>query len=129
MLVPMFSIGRGLLGKPGIERHRLHLTGETEGAISVLNSIVQRLDRLGIPIGSNVRPLSLLIFGSCEEISGQDSNLGSIPCLELSHDMAKMNLYRVLAHIEFVGDLFVGLSMTNFLDHLHLPLRQQKAGL
>src|ERR1700722_3567618 len=88
------------------------------------------LNNLETLVEPNTQNLSLLVFGRPgEEITGHHSNFGSILCLELSHDMAKMNFYRILAHIELIGDLFVGLSMTNFLDHLHLPFRQQHAVL
>src|SRR6267142_3691311 len=76
-------------------------------------------------IRPNIRTHSLTAFGSLEEVSGQHSNLGAVPRLELSHDMVKMNFYRVLAHIELVSDLFVGLSKTDFLDNLHLSFGQQ----
>ena len=71
-------------------------------------------------IGSNIRLSPQTLFGPCDEVSGQDSNLGSVLRVELSHDVAKMNFYRVLAHVQFVGDLLVRLSVADFLDDLHL---------
>jgi hypothetical protein len=61
---------------------------------------------------------------SLEEVPRQHRNLGPIPGVEFSHDMPKVNLDRVLAHIEFVGDLLVGFTVGHFLGDFHLPRRQ-----
>lgn len=47
-----------------------------------------------------------------------NNDFGSIPCAELSHDVADVNLYRALGHVKLIGNALVRHSPTQLAQDL-----------
>src|SRR6516164_7431751 len=55
---------------------------------------------------------------------GQQDHLGSVACVELSHDVPDVHLHGAFAHAEFVGDYLVLLAPLEQPEHLLLTGRE-----
>jgi len=51
---------------------------------------------------------------------GQQDDLGSVACVELSHDVPDVHLHGAFAHAEFMGDYLVLLAPLEQPEHLLL---------
>ena len=51
---------------------------------------------------------------------GQQDDLGSVACVELSHDVPDVHLHSAFAHAEFMGDYLVLLAPLEQPEHLLL---------
>ena len=64
-----------------------------------------------------------------EQAAGKIRNLSPIGGVKLLHDVADVDLYGALAHVELVGDDFVRLAAPERLDDCSLACGEHAVGL
>src|SRR6202158_5730033 len=65
-----------------------------------------------------------MFFGLIQKVSRHYCDLRPVSHIQLLHDVPEMHFHGVLAHLKFVGDLFVCETVADGLDDLHLPFCQ-----
>src|ERR1700687_12492 len=65
-----------------------------------------------------------MFFGLIQKVSRHYCDLRPVSHIQLLHEVPEMHFPGVLAHLKFVGDLFVCETVADGLDDLHLPFCQ-----
>lgn len=58
------------------------------------------------------------------KLTGPDESFGAVPCVELTVDVARVELYRTYGYEKLPRYLRVGLAGGEEIQHLELPLTQ-----
>src|SRR6266481_2577892 len=64
------------------------------------------------------------VFGVLKPMQRKRYDLRAVVCMQLEHDVPDMHFDRALAHMEFVGDGLVPLTLPKALQNLNLARRE-----